>query len=38
MMIGKKKLKNPDTAGGSTPDTTAKVLGDAWDHDARKGT
>jgi hypothetical protein len=38
MMIGKKKLKSPDTAGGSTPDASANVLGDASNHVSRKGT
>jgi len=38
MMIGKKKLKKPETAGGRTPDAMANVFGDAEDHDSKKGT
>jgi hypothetical protein len=38
MIIGKKKLKKPDTAGGNTPDAMANVLGDAWAHDSKNGT
>jgi hypothetical protein len=38
MMIGKKKLKKPDTAGGNTPDAMANVLGDASAHESSKGT
>jgi len=38
MIIGKKKVKKPDTAGGNTPDAIANVLGDASAHESRKGT
>ena len=31
MMIGKKNPKRPDTAGGNTPETTAKEAGEIHD-------
>ena len=37
-MIGKKKLKKPETAGGRTPDAMANVFGEASAHDSKKGT
>jgi len=35
MIRGKKKPKIPDTAGGKTPDTIAKVLGELWNQSSR---
>jgi hypothetical protein len=32
-MMGMKKLKNPDTDGGRTPETTANEVGEALAHD-----
>ena len=37
-MMGIKKLKKPETAGGSTPDTMAKEAGEAVAHFWMKGT
>jgi hypothetical protein len=36
-MMGMKKLKNPDMAGGKTPETTANEVGVALAHDWMKG-
>lgn len=38
MMMGRKKLKSPETAGGNTPDTTANEDEEAWNHFCKKGT
>lgn len=38
MTIGKKNPNNAETAGGKTPDTTAKDPGDASDHRDRNPT
>lgn len=37
-MMGMKKLKKPDTAGGRTPETTANEVGEALAQDWIKGT
>jgi hypothetical protein len=37
-MMGKKNPKKADTAGGKTPETNAKELGEAVDHCAKKLT
>ena len=36
--MGMKKLKKPETAGGSTPETTANEMGELLAHDWMKGT
>lgn len=38
MMIGRKNPKNPETAGGRTPEIKANEAGDAWAHCLKKGT
>lgn len=38
MMMGKKKPKIPETAGGKTPDKIEKVVSDDDFHFSRKGT
>lgn len=38
MMIGKKKAKKAETAGGSTPETSVKEAGELSDHEPRKST
>jgi hypothetical protein len=37
-MMDRKKLNNPDTAGGRTPETTANEVGEVLAHDQMKGT
>jgi hypothetical protein len=37
-MMGMKKLKNPEMAGGRTPETTANEMGEALAQDWMKGT
>jgi hypothetical protein len=36
-MMGMKKLKNPETAGGRTPETTANEVGEELAHNWMKG-
>ena len=38
MMIGRKKPKKPEIAGGKTPEMNAKENGEDLAHESRKGT